>query len=106
MRTKSYFSRFILLTAPTPSTATSIVHPNTCKNLLDSFRLTASSSTRSTRGGTAHPGTNVERRTRSFCDDDVDADAPSDCGTISLLLGTLVPGTIGPAAIEGSSSPA
>ena len=67
MRTKSYLSKFILLTATTPSTATSIVHPKTCKNLLESFRLTASSSTSNTRGGTAQPGTNVDRRTRNFC---------------------------------------
>src|ERR1700683_3736856 len=52
---------------PTPSTATSIVHPNTCKNLLDICRFTSSSSTNSTRGGTAQPGTNVDRRTWSFC---------------------------------------
>lgn len=57
MSTKSYFSKFILFTALTPSTATSISHPNTCKNLLLSFRHTASSSTKSTLGGIAHPGT-------------------------------------------------
>ncbi len=67
MSTKSYFSRFILLTAPTPSTATSIVHPKICKNLLDTFLLTASSSTSSTLGGTAHPGTYVDLRTLSVC---------------------------------------
>ena len=63
--TKSYFSKFILFTATTPSTATSIVHPKTCRNLLESLRETASSLTSRTRGGTAQPGTNVERRTRS-----------------------------------------
>ena len=67
MSTRSYFSRFILFTAPTPSTATSIVHPKICKNLLDTFLLTASSSTSSTLGGTAHPGTYVDLRTRSVC---------------------------------------
>ena len=53
------------------------MHPNTCKNLLLNLRLTASSSTSSTRGGTAQPGTNVDRRTRSFCDfgmEDVEAE--------------------------------
>ena len=64
MSTRSYFSRFILFTAPTPSTATSIVHPKTCRNLEESLRETASSSTKRTRGGTAQPGTNVDRRTR------------------------------------------
>src|SRR6266403_2880075 len=67
INTRSYFSRFILLTAPTPSTATSIVHPKTCKNLLDNFLLTASSSTNKTRGGTAHPGTYADLRTRRVC---------------------------------------
>src|SRR6267142_235064 len=67
INTRSYFSKFILLTAPTPSTATSIVHPKTCKNLLDSFLLTASSSTNKTRGGTAHPGTYADLRTRRVC---------------------------------------
>jgi hypothetical protein len=67
LSTKSYFSKFILSTAPTPSIATSIVHLNTCKNLLDIRQFTSSSSTNSTRGGTTQPGTNVDRRTRSFC---------------------------------------
>ena len=67
MSTRSYFSRFILFTAISPSTATSIVHPKICKNLLDTFLLTASSSTSSTLGGTAHPGTYVDLRTRSVC---------------------------------------
>lgn len=53
MRTKSYFSKFILLTALTPSTATSVAQPKTCRNLLESFLQTASSSTRRTLGGTA-----------------------------------------------------
>jgi hypothetical protein len=45
----------------------SIMHPNTCKNFLDIRQFTSLSSTNSTRGGTAQPGTNVDRRTRSFC---------------------------------------
>ena len=63
INTRSYFSKFILFTAPTPSTATSIVHPLTCRNLLLNLLLTRSSSTKSTLGGTAHPGTYVDRRT-------------------------------------------
>lgn len=55
--TRSYFCIFILLTALTPSTATSIWHPKTSRNLLLSLRQTASSSTSKTRGGTAQPGT-------------------------------------------------
>ena len=64
MSTRSYFSRFILFTAISPSTATSIVHPNTCKNLLLSFLLMASSSTSSTRGG---PCTCTSAATSLFC---------------------------------------
>ena len=45
----------------------SIVHPNTCKNLLDIRWFTSSSSTNSTCGGTAQPGTIVDRHMRSFC---------------------------------------
>ena len=67
INTKSYFSKFILFTALTPSTATSAVHPNTCKNLLLNFLLIASSSTSNTLRGTAHPGTNVDLLTLSFC---------------------------------------
>jgi hypothetical protein len=66
MSTKLYFSKFILSAAPTPSTATSIIHPNTCKNLLDILRFT-SLSTSKTQGGTAHPGVNDNLLTRSFC---------------------------------------
>lgn len=57
MSTRSYFCIFILLTALTPSTATSISHPKISRNLLLSFLQTESSSTKRTRGGTAHPGT-------------------------------------------------
>lgn len=62
MSTRSYFCAFILLTALTPSTATSIWHPNFSKNLELSFRQTVSSSTSNTRGGTAQPGTADSRR--------------------------------------------
>lgn len=67
MSTELYFSKFILPTAPTTSTTTSIIHPNTCKNLLDILRFTLLSSTSNIRGGTAHPGTNVDLLTCSFC---------------------------------------
>src|SRR5882724_1420217 len=45
----------------------SIVHPVTCRKLLDSLRLRASSSTSSTWGRTAQPGTNIERCTCNHC---------------------------------------
>jgi len=64
IKTKSYFSKFILVTASIPSTATSVVHPNTCKNLILMFLLTASSSTNRTRGGAA----------QALCDDKVELD--------------------------------
>jgi hypothetical protein len=44
-----------------------IVHPNTCKNFLDIRQFTSLSSTNSTHGGTAQPGTNVDCCTHSFC---------------------------------------
>jgi hypothetical protein len=62
INTKSYFSRSVLFTA-TPTTVTSVVHRNTFKGLLLSCLLTASSSTRRTLGGTAQPGTNVDKLT-------------------------------------------
>ena len=109
MSTRSYFSRFILFTAPTPSTATSIVHPNICKNLLDTFLLTASSSTKSTLGGTAHPGTYVDLLTLSVCAlpglplpaDEPAAEADEGAGA---LMNPVGPGTAAEDELSPSSS--
>src|ERR1700742_3783460 len=65
MSTKLYFSEFILSTALTPFTAMSIIHPNTCKNLLGTLRFTSLSSTDNIRGGTTHLGTNINLLARS-----------------------------------------
>ncbi|KAI5989840.1 hypothetical protein EDC04DRAFT_2614269 [Pisolithus marmoratus] len=89
--TKSYFSKFILFTALTPSTTTSIAHPSTCKNLLFSLQLMASLSMGSTHGGTAHLGTNVDLLTCNFCpppdEDDAVPEVPDESSQMLGFMG-------------------
>jgi len=57
------------------------------KNLLDNLRLTRSSSTRSTRGGTAQSGARLEWRTRSSCLVDESASLAAELGAEGDRLG-------------------